>query len=200
MTRLRVAPIVEGHGEVEAVRILIERTWCEIVGGEYVDVLKPIRQPKSKLVQREGLERAVQLAAAKLAAASGETIPALILVLVDADEDCPAELGPRLADWARAAGAGHEAVCVVAKLEFETWFAASAESLTDYLEIESSDTFSDPEDNRVGKGWIQSRYRGVKYSETADQPRLTSHMDLSLCRRRSPSFDKLCRELAARCE
>jgi predicted ATPase len=42
---------------------------------------------------------------------------------------------------------------------------------------------------------IKSR---VKYSETIDQPAMTADMDLSLCRRRSPSFDKLCRELEKR--
>ena len=36
---------------------------------------------------------------------------------------------------------------------------------------------------------------GAKYSESIDQAKLTAHMDLSLCRTRAPSFDKLCREL-----
>ena len=31
-----------------------------------------------------------------------------------------------------------------------------------------------------------------------NQPRMTAAMDLALCRRRSPSFDKLCRELKQR--
>lgn len=33
---------------------------------------------------------------------------------------------------------------------------------------------------------------------TVDQPAMTSHMDLHLARERSPSFDKLCRELERR--
>jgi hypothetical protein len=56
----------------------------------------------------------------------------------------------------------------------------------------------DPEGQRAGKAWVQKRYRGVKYSETVDQPAMTMRMDLSLCRSRSPSFDKLCRELEKR--
>jgi hypothetical protein len=36
------------------------------------------------------------------------------------------------------------------------------------------------------------------YAETVDQPRLTAAMDLQMCRERSKSFDKLCRELEKR--
>jgi len=37
-----------------------------------------------------------------------------------------------------------------------------------------------------------------RYAETIDQVRLTTAMDLNLCRSRSKSFDKLCRELEKR--
>ena len=97
---LRVVPIVEGHGEVEAVRILLQRIWTEIVHGDYVDVLSPIRHPKSKLTQEQGLDRAVKLASAKLSQQRPKGIPSLILVLLDADNDCPAELGPLLRERA----------------------------------------------------------------------------------------------------
>ena len=66
MMRLRVAPIIEGDGEEEAVRILLDRTWREVLGGEYIDVLKPIRQPRSRLVINEHLCRAIRLASLKL--------------------------------------------------------------------------------------------------------------------------------------
>ena len=32
MSRLRVAPIVEGHGESYCIRILLERVWGELLG------------------------------------------------------------------------------------------------------------------------------------------------------------------------
>jgi hypothetical protein len=54
------------------------------------------------------------------------------------------------------------------------------------------------EQDGLSKGWIKSRIRRPKYSVTADMPRLTAAMDSKLCRSRSPSFDKLCRELGAR--
>lgn len=60
MSRLRVAPIVEGHGEYECVRILIERVWHELLGGEYIEVLRPIRQKRNRLVKAEELAKAVE--------------------------------------------------------------------------------------------------------------------------------------------
>ncbi|HEX4132769.1 MAG TPA: hypothetical protein VHZ24_22235 [Pirellulales bacterium] len=87
---------------------------------------------------------------------------------------------------------------MVANVEFETWFVAAAESLTDYLDVVASDPPSNPEGDRCGNGWVASRFKGIKYSEAIDQPSLTAKMDLPTCKARSPSFDKLCRELRAR--
>jgi hypothetical protein len=82
---------------------------------------------------------------------------------------------------------------------YETWFVAAAESLQEYLMLRPGEQVPpNPDAARLGKGWIKQRIRGGKYSETADQAALTSAMDLSLCRTRSHSFDKLCRELESR--
>jgi len=62
MSRLRIAPVVEGDEEFACVRILLERIWHEMLGGEFVGVVKPIRQPRGRLVKQEGLHRAVRLA------------------------------------------------------------------------------------------------------------------------------------------
>ena len=126
MKRLRVVPIVEGHGEVEAVRILIDRVWRGLLGGEYVDVLRPIRRPRSKLLPRATpsgpcvpneteIGRAVELAAKKLADRPPD-MPALTLLLLDADAECPKDLAPQLAAATRAAGRRPVAV-VLAKVE-----------------------------------------------------------------------------------
>ena len=81
-----IAPIVEGHGEETAVPELIRRIAYEI-GVFDVKVAKAIRVHRGALVNRSELERAVRLASFKAAA---------VLVLLDADGDCPAQLGPRL--------------------------------------------------------------------------------------------------------
>ncbi|MEE8410668.1 MAG: DUF4276 family protein [Myxococcota bacterium] len=195
--RLRVLPIVEGHGEVESVRILLTRIWQEIVGGDYIEVLHPIRQPKAKLTKQDGLSRALQYASAKLGAA-GSSDPRLILVLIDADNDCPAELAPRMLAWAGSVVAHEDVAVVIVKREYETWFVASAESLGEYLNLDGVSVPEAPEDSGSGKGWIGKHFTRARYSETADQPGLTAAINITLCRQRAPSFDKLCRELEAR--
>jgi hypothetical protein len=52
-----------------------------------------------------------------------------ILVLLDADDDCPAELAPALLNRARSARPDRRVSVVLAKREFEAWFLASAQSL-----------------------------------------------------------------------
>lgn len=197
MNRLLVAPIVEGHGEVQAVRILIERIWRELLGNEsLIDVLRPIRKPRSQLVKPEELGRAVKLADLKLNQRLESGDSALILVLVDANSDAPCVLGPELLRIAKLESR-FEVSCVLANVEYETWFVAAADSLGKYLKIGPDEkTPERPEDAKARKAWIQKRFQGTKYSETVDQPAMTRCMNLSTCRRRSPSFDKLCRDLA----
>jgi hypothetical protein len=198
--RLRVAAIVEGHGEYECIRHLLTRIWHELLGGEYIDVLQPIRQKRQQLVKENGLERAIELAALKLAGAPPDSTPLAILVLVDADQDLACRLGPKLLASVKTARSDIDAICVVANVEYETWFVAAAESLQDHLYLPADAPIPDaPEQQRLGKGWIERHFKGTKYSETQDQPAMTAKMDLALCRQRSPSFDKLCRELALRC-
>lgn len=198
MSRLRVVPIVEGHGEYECIRKLVERVWLELLGQEHVEVLRPIREKRGRLVKPQQLAKAVELAAAKLGNSPSDD-PALILLLIDADKDPPCVLGPRLLDDARVARADMEIACVVANVEYETWFVAAAESLPEYLALPGAAP-ADPEGQRLGKGWIERHFQGMgaRYSETQDQPAMTARMDLVLCRRRSPSFDKFCREFEKR--
>lgn len=199
MTRLRVAPIVEGHGEYECIRILIDRVWRELLGGVYVDVLRPIRQSRYRLIKQEEVHRAVTLALNKLADVRGAGEPELVLILLDADKDLACELGPQLLEYAKQVHPSADVSCVVAAVEYETWFVAAAESLREYLDLPPDAVVPEnPEELRMGKGWIERRFKGTKYSETQDQPRMTARMDLALCRRRSPSFDKLCREFERR--
>jgi len=196
VAHLRVIPVVEGHGEVESVRLLIERIVHELIGRGTVEVLQPIRRRRGNLVKQQEIERAVEFAARKLGT-SGEEANDLILVLLDADDDCPAELAPLLVEWASAARRDRDTVCVLAKREFETWFVAAAASLGERLDLPDA-LPDDPEHTGQGKAWIQRPFSGVQYSPSIDQPGLTARMDLALCRARSPSFDKLCREIEKR--
>ena len=52
MTRVKIAAIVEGHGECEAVPILIRRIALAINPGYVPEILKPLRAPVSKLLEK----------------------------------------------------------------------------------------------------------------------------------------------------
>jgi uncharacterized protein DUF4276 len=197
VSRLRVAPIVEGHGEVQAVRGLLQRIWHEMLNGEHVEVLRPIRQPRSRLIQREHLIHAVDLAARKLMNEPRPEYRAMVLVLLDGNDGAVCELGPQLLGWAIEGRGDVDVACVLANKEYETWFVSAAASLAVHLGLEPGTPVPDqPEGSRQGKAWIQRHL--PSYQETVDQARLTAHMDLNEARAGSPSFDKLCRELEKR--
>lgn len=199
MRRLRVAPIVEGHGEYLAIPILLRRVWTELLGGEWVQVIQPIRRKRTKLEQPQELAHAIDLAMIKLQSVRSSD-SAMILILFDADEAAPCALGPELLEIARKHRSDADISCVIANVEYETWLIAGARTLDPYLDLSKEPELpKDPETLRLGKAWVQRRFRGKRsYSPTVDQPALTSHMDLQLARERSPSFDKLCRELGKR--
>lgn len=199
MSRIRVAPIVEGRGEYNAVRTLLQRIWIELLGGEYIDVIRPIRHPRDRVATEQGLEKAIELAAAKLHEIEGADERSMILVLLDADPDPACELGPKLKEMVMKIRWDVDVACVLANVEYETWFVAAAESLHDFVEFSPfEEAVNDPEKSRSGKGWIKTHFKMPKYSETRFQPRMTAKMDLEACRRRSPSFARLCRELEQR--
>jgi hypothetical protein len=197
VSRINIAPIVEGQGDDASIRDLLWRTW-NMLGGEHVEVLQPIRRSRGKFLKEQDrdLEKAVGLATLKISQAGGGAI----LILIDAENDCErlGSLGPILLRRAQSARGDMDIFCVIANVMFETWFVAAAESLSEYLDLDGVKIPQDPETAGAGKGWIKQRMKSGHYSETIDQPRLTARIDLQLCRTRSKSFDKLCRELEKR--
>jgi hypothetical protein len=193
-----VAPIVEGHGEVDAVRLLLQRIWLELLDGEYIDVMKPIRKPRNRVVTDQGFTEAVELAAAKLRQEPENVDREMVLVLLDADPDLACDLGARLKEQVAMTRSDLDVSCVLANVEYETWFVAAAESLVNFVEVRIDDALNEPESSRLGKGWIQSHFKLPKYGPRRFQPRMTAAMDLDACRGRSPSFARLCRELEQR--
>jgi hypothetical protein len=192
MTEVRLAAIVEGHGECEAVPILIRRIASEIDPCFVPRVLPPLRVPASRLVKVGELERSVELAARKIQGRGG------ILIIVDCDwpGGCPAQDGPSLLTRARKARSDLPISVVLAKQEYEAWFLAAAESLRGKRRLPNTlESPSDPESIRGAKGWLSSLMRGSSgYSETDDQPALTAVFDMSMARR-ADSFDKCYREV-----
>ena len=190
---------MEGHGEYNAIRILLWRIWSEHLGGEYVDVLAPVRTRRNKIVRDDELKRVLELAVSKLREEIGDD--SMVLLLLDADDDLPCVLGPDLLRRAQRIRSDADIACVIANVNYETWFVAAADSLLKFLALPADFSIPyDPEGDRQGKGWVKQRFRKGQYSPRVDQAKMTQAMDLTLCRQRSPSFDKLCRELEARLE
>src|SRR5438045_2049103 len=124
MRRVSIACIVEGYGEVEAAPILLRRIVQDLDPTLLLLIPSPpIRIPPDKLVKANELERAVELAARK------NNPPGAVLILIDADEDCPAVLAPQLLARARKQRSDPPLAVVLAKREYEAWFLAAAVSL-----------------------------------------------------------------------
>ena len=193
MIDVRVAAIVEGHGECEALPILLRRIALEIDPGFVPRVLPPLRFPSSRLRKKDGVERAVELAWRKLQGQGG------ILVVLDCDwpGGCPAKDGPALLKRARSARSDMILSVVLAKKEFEAWFLAAAESLRGQRGLPSDlDAPPDPEIIRGAKEWLSDKMVSNRgYAATTDQPAFTELFNMKAARRRAPSFDKFYRDV-----
>lgn len=191
-----VYPIVEGQGEVQAVPVLLRRIASEICQRHDIEVLHPHRVPRGRMLARSSpdLERAVELGARKVAQSAGG---GAIIVLLDADDDCPAEIGQQL--LARIERADVQTSVVLAKREYEAWLLAGARSLTRHRSVSDAAVApADPEGVRGAKAYLKRNVlaRDAHYRETIDQPALTAVLDLAEARA-APSFDKLCRDLCS---
>ena len=169
-----IVPIVEGPGDVAAAPVLMRRILRERNERYDVDVLRPKRaKGKGGLVSR--LEDFIGYAAITNGCAA-------ILVLLDADDDCPRELGFELADRARATAVDIPTVVVCAKREYESWFLASNESFQ-----------GDAEEYGDAKDWLKREIAsGLSYKETRDQVRFSATMDIDAAFGASRSFRRLC--------
>lgn len=166
---VRIACVVEGHGEVQSVPVLIRKIAQQLDPGLVVDIPHPVRLTKSKLLKPGELERATELAALKVGADGG------VLVVLDSDDDCPAQLGPELLARVRVARTNMPSAVVIAKREFESWFLASAESLRGCRGLPGDLVSPDqPEEISGAKEWLSNRILDGAYKSTVGQASLTS--------------------------
>jgi Domain of unknown function (DUF4276) len=116
-----------------------------------------------------------------------------ILVLFDADDDCPRELAPTLECWAREAAGGRPCAVVMAKREYEAWFLASIEALRGRRGVLPMQLHT-PIRSRLAMlkaSWNDGMRPGASYSASVDQAAMTAHLDLESAYRRCRSFRKL---------
>lgn len=186
----RIVPIVEGPGDRDAVPALLRRILTEC----YVRFDIVIGQSKST----GGKPNLINRLDKYLRYALNDGADAMIVV-VDADQDCPRELAASLRDRTMNSGIPAPVAIVCPKAEYETWIIASlseddGHKIRERLRIDSSISAPDNiESIRNAKGWFKNHMpRGLAYKPTQDQARLTHYMSLDLVHRRSRSFRRLC--------
>ncbi|WP_326638994.1 DUF4276 family protein [Streptosporangium sp. NBC_01755] len=187
---ISIATVVEGEGEVAALPILLRRIAHDLSVWN-IRIPAPLRVPRSKLVAPGGVEKAVLQASYRVDGLGG------ILLLIDADDDCPATTGPALLERARQARGDREISMVLANREFEAWFLAAASSLAGHRGLaDPLEAPTDPEGPRDAKGWLSTRkIDGTSYRPTVDQAALTTQFDMAQARKNAPSFDKFWRDV-----
>ena len=183
-----IVAIVEGHGEVAAAPVLIRRIAASQEFRSQL-LVKVVRVGRYAL-PGPGVLESVMEQAARLGGADGR-----VLILVHAETNCPAELGPMLLRRAQNARGDRRVGVVVAKNEYEAWFLAAAGSLAGRAGLSASiQPPEDPEAIRDAKGWLSAQMpRNHSYRPRVDQVALSAAFDMERARKVSPSFDKMYR-------
>jgi hypothetical protein len=189
-----IAPIVEGHGEVYALPVLLRRL-ASTVAPEIDLRLNPALRIKaaSFLNEDDGeyFRKYVELAALKAKAWQDSCV----LILLDCEDCCPAELGPKIFQRASSCRPDIIFIVVLAYREYETWFLTAAESLRGICGLPDDVCApQDPESFRDAKGWLSGKMR-VPYNEPEHQPRMTSAFSFEQAKQ-SRSFNRCFEKLA----
>lgn len=187
----QIIAIVEGAGEESAVPSLIRRILWERLQRYDIEI------PRAKVKVANGKENLIGKFEEFIEYAMEDGCAA-ILVLLDADEDCPVELASDLAARASALNAQVPIAIVCAKSEYETWFISSlsdsdGDGIRQRLGLSSSIICPEnAESTRNAKDWLSDRMRERNYKPTYDQDNLTHHIAIDLAREKSRSFQRLC--------
>lgn len=182
----KIIPIVEGHGEVESIPIILRRL---LVDNPEILVGRPVRVKRNLVIREGGLEKSIILAL-KRPLCSG------IMIILDADDVCPFKESIKLLDRAKEIAAGRPLSVVFAKRELESWFIGSIESLRGTYGIPADACCTiNPEDKRGAKEYLSGYMGNHNYSEVTDQPRLAASFDIELASSRCRSLTKFCTDL-----
>jgi hypothetical protein len=166
-----IAPIVEGHGEVQAVPILLRRLAAEAMPTAQLSLNPALRVKAGSFVNDDNyFKKYLELAARKVKPWPNSCV----LILLDCEDECPAKLGPCLFEKAKACRSDVTIIVILAYREYETWFLAAARSLRGVCGLPAHlDPPDNPELYRDAKGWLSGKMN-LPYNETNHQPRLTA--------------------------
>jgi hypothetical protein len=179
-----IQPLVEGHGEVDAIPVLLRR--LQQVTERYgFKINRPFRRKRSELTTEASVRHSVGLA----------LVPDCvgIIIVFDSDDDPACTIGPNVQGWAQAAAGTIPCQVVAITREYEAWFISAVESLRGISGISSAATSHPaPETVRDAKRALEaSMLPGSFYSPTVDQATLTARLDLAVVHRRCRSFRKM---------
>ena len=183
---MTIQPIVEGHGEIQAIPVLLRRILQEQIGCYCSKIAPPMKLPRSKMIQSVPLSSMLRMA-------SCVQNCGLILVIFDADDDCPAELNANFRAALEDVQPQIECEVIAISREYECWFLASMESLRSKRGIAANAVSeTSPEIVRGAKEKISEFMpRGRPYVETSDQPALTALLDLEVVIEKCDAFRRL---------
>lgn len=181
---MRLLPIVEGQGDMQAVPLLLRRVLHEVCARFDVEVLQVQKRGEWPRVKRD-FDRMYR--SARIESTS-------ILWVVDFDcEECLDPIIER--NWlrqqvARIDPSGRVEIVFMIQ-EYESLFLSDPSCIcSSYPELSETTTFpSEPEAVRDAKGWISNALpKGRAYKPTTDQAKLTSRLDLNRLRQTSSSY------------
>lgn len=184
-----IATLVEGQAEVESFPVILRRFQTR-TGAYDVQIARPIRVKRNRIVKDGELEKSAALVL--------KTYPdaRAIVLLLDADDDCPKQLAPGLLARLEAAFPHGYCSVILAYREVEAWFLASAHSLSDAGLLRTGSTAPDaPEAVRGAKEWLSSRLDNG-YVSTDDQPRFAANFSFEEAIQRCRSFRKLDKDVS----
>lgn len=192
----RLLPIVEGHGDLEAVPNLIRRVLHEVHQCFDIELLPAQRRGEWPKVKRE-FDR--YYLAARL-----ESAPILWVLDFDCD-DC---IDPDLErEWAlsrakQVDSTGRLEMMFIVK-EYESLFLWDKRPLEQAFGQLASPAVlpSDPESVRDAKGYVSTLLpKGRAYKPSTDQARVTSRLDLALLAQQSASYSRFEQAVLALCQ
>lgn len=178
----RILPIVEGDGELNAVPLLLRNILYSnsIFGTEIMRAQK--RGDIGKV--RKNFERFLEAAQIEGAA---------IIWTFDCDDDCAKDVHAEFTERAKGVYCPNPIRFCFFVREYEALFLACIETLRGALPIgENIQDWRDPETIRNAKGTISGLMpKGISYSPTIDQARLTALLDFARLRATSRAFRHL---------
>lgn len=173
---------------MDSVPLLLRRIFAQLQMF-HVTVGRPFRVKRDRIVKEGAIERTVEQLLRDRENVGG------ILVILDADDDCPAELGPELLRRCKQV-TGLPVAVVIANKEFEAWFLGAKESLAGTRGVVANAVApQNPEDIRGARERLSQNMRGRRCVSVDDQPAFAVQFDMNLARDRCPSFDKLLRDV-----